>query len=475
MINYLNFQAEAEEALPEQQMGFRRILAGIYTQTGAHIVGAPMAHYNAINGSRFKFSLDRSYLPVHGLEGILKERNVVMTFKNLNGKQVAFHKAFNYLYRPAHMEQMPLYKFYSETKFVNISEARKAGTEYFEYTETHIFHKSEGVVYRTTDAVPTFPWTWLGSTKPFLTSILHPANNEATDHQKKEEYAFRFMLLFVPFRSRDDLQPDGGFYQNALQKAYEDGRITNDMIEIAENIQTIHNSLASRIPENSLSADTKLTETGAFENANGDDDNDDDDDYEDLLASIGELFLTLKDGDGLNADSECLDIQFGDKQMEPSASLSTTELENVIEFIHLEDNQGDIQQQQYATERFCSTTDNLNTLALRTRITRTQANEAIHATEKEIVIANGTWQSISRWGENEGLDGDQQTAFEILAAVYVLSFYDEAIVEATNSVTYEEFVERKKGLCQLARRDTNSEKPLCMFITGPAGAGKCKF
>ncbi len=432
-----------------------------------------MAHYNAINGSRFKFSFDRSYLPVHGLEGILKGTSVVMTFKNLNGKPVAFHKAFNYLYRPAQMEQMPIYKFYSETKFVNISEARKAGTEYFEYTEKHIFHKSEGVVYRITDAVPTFPWTWLGSTKSFLTSIFHPANKDAIDHQKKEEYAFGFMLLFVPFRSREDLQPDGGFYQNALQKAHEDGRITNDMIEIAENIQTIHNSLASRMPENSLSAETKLTETGAFENANGDED-DDDDEYEDLLATIGDLFLTLKNGDGLNADSECLDIQFGNKQME-AISLSATELENAIEFIHPDDNQGDIQQKPYSTERFCSTTNNLNTLALRTRITRTQANEAIHATEREIISANGTWQSISRWGENEGLDGDQQTAFEILAATYVLSFYDEAIVEATNSVTYEEFVERKNGLCQLARGDTNNEKPLCMFITGPAGAGKCKF
>ncbi len=115
-----------------------------------------MAHYNAINGSRFKVSHDCSYLPVHGLEGILKGTNVVMTFKNLNGKQVVFHKAFNYLYRPAHMEQMPIYKFYTETKFVNISEARKAGTGYFEYTEKHIFHKSEGVVYRITDEVPTF-------------------------------------------------------------------------------------------------------------------------------------------------------------------------------------------------------------------------------------------------------------------------------------------------------------------------------
>jgi hypothetical protein len=350
-------------------MGFYRILAGIYTQTSAHIVGAPMAHYNAFNGSRFKLSFDRSYLPVHGLEGILKGTSVVMTFKNLNGKPVAFHKAFNYLYRPAHMEQMPIYKFYSETKFVNISEARKTGTGYFEYTEKHIFQKSEGVVYRITYAVPTFPWTWLGPTKSFLTSILPPANKVATDHQKKEEYAFRFMLLFVPFQSREDLQQDGGFYQNALQKAHKDGRITNDMIEIAENIQRIHNSLASRISQNSLSAETKLTETGAFEKADGDDDNDDDDDdYKDLLASLGDLFLTLKNGDGLNADSECLDIQFGNKQME-APSLSTTELENAIEFFHLnEDNQGDIQQKPYSTERFCSTTNNLNTHALRTRI-----------------------------------------------------------------------------------------------------------
>jgi hypothetical protein len=42
-------------------------------------------------------------------------------------------------------------------------------------------------------------------------------------------------------------------------------------------------------------------------------------------------------------------------------------------------------------------------------------------------------------------------------------------------VTNEKFVERKNGLCQLARRDTNNKKPLCMLITGTTGAGKCKF
>jgi hypothetical protein len=36
-------------------------------------------------------------------------------------------------------------------------------------------------------------------------------------------------------------------YQGALQRAYQKGRISEEMIQIAENIQTLHNSLASDI------------------------------------------------------------------------------------------------------------------------------------------------------------------------------------------------------------------------------------
>jgi hypothetical protein len=43
------------------------------------------------------------------------------------------------------------------------------------------------------------------------------------------------------------------------------------MIQIAENIQTLHNSLLSGIPENSLSAKTFLTETTDFEIADEND------------------------------------------------------------------------------------------------------------------------------------------------------------------------------------------------------------
>jgi hypothetical protein len=114
-------------------------------------------------------------------------------------------------------------------------------------------------------------------------------------------------------------------------------------------------------------------------------------------------------------------------------------------------------------------------LALSTTITRTQANEGSDGVEKEIISANITWQSIKKWVENEVLDDDQQTAFDRLAATYVLTSSDEAIlIDTTDSETSNAFNLRMKGLLQVARKSEDIEKPLCMFITGPAGAGKCK-
>lgn len=428
-----------------------------------------MAHYNAINESRFTYSHEDSYLPVHALENLMKDKKIIMRFRFLNGKQVTFHKAHNYLYRPKPMEHMGLYFFYEETEFINIRKAKGDNTEYFEYTEQHLFRGVEGVVYRKTKAIPCFAWNWLGSTKSFLTSLLHPTDVNESDHQRKQEYAFRFMLLFLPFRSREDFETDG-CYQNAFQRAYNESRITEDMIQIAENIQTIHNSLASDIPPNTLSAETSELETGDFENTSEDNE---EDNNNALLASIGELFVNLTNGDGLKEETKTLDVQFGNKETEETI-LQHIELETAFEEFKSEDKSAATQCMKYKNERFCSPFQNLNSLAMQTTITRSEAEENLNAPQKEIINANGTWQSIAKWGENNGLDKEQQTGFEILAAMYVLSFYDEAIVNATTDGSFEEFVKRKKDLCLLARRNMETDDTLCMFITGPAGAGKCE-
>jgi hypothetical protein len=149
-------------------------------------------------------------------------------------------------------------------------------------------------------------------------------------------------------------------------------------------------------------------------------------------------------------------------------------LKNIIEYSSIADNHGNGRQKAYPTESVQSMNNNLNTLALQTMIAQSQAGDAFNSVKKAIIKANGTWQSISKWGKNEGLDKEQQTAFEILAAMHVLSLYDDMIVEDSNLEDYEAFIERKNGSGKLARQNMDTEEPLCIFITGPAGAGKCK-
>ena len=120
------------------------------------------------------------------------------------------------------------------------------------------------------------------------------------------------MILFLPFRLLKDLKIDES-YQKAFQEAYKDGKFGRRMIEIAENIQTIHNSLASSIPENQLTAETFLAKDCLLETMN----EEDKDNYEDMLAGIGALFLSLTTGNNLKEDAETFDLKFG-KQVEYS-------------------------------------------------------------------------------------------------------------------------------------------------------------
>ena len=150
-----------EETLPDELMGFRRVLAGIYSHTSAHVVAAPMAHHIAIEGSRFRFSHDVCWLPVEGVLSMVEGSNMIMRFRNIKGKQVTYHNAMNYIYRPTLMEDMCLYEFFQKLHVVSI--ARAGDSEVFEFLEEHPCSEVEGVFYLEREALPVFPWNWLGS------------------------------------------------------------------------------------------------------------------------------------------------------------------------------------------------------------------------------------------------------------------------------------------------------------------------
>jgi hypothetical protein len=54
----------------------------------------------------------------------------------------------------------------------------------------------------------------------------------------KEEYGYKFMILFLSFQSEADLLNDRSYQQRWIV-AYDDNLFSKQMIEIAENILTI--------------------------------------------------------------------------------------------------------------------------------------------------------------------------------------------------------------------------------------------
>ena len=123
-------------------------------------------------------------------------------------------------------------------------------------------------------------------------------------------------------------------------------------------------------------------------------------------------------------------------------------------------------------ERFRTGTSQLNSL-LQRRVGLVREVQETGAVVVPTSDACGSWESIVNWGRLAGLDAEQQVAFEILEATYVLTFYEEAnnnFVDGSQAG----LKENERRLKQLARRRPETEVPLRMFVTGPAGAGKCK-
>ena len=264
---------------------------------------------------------------------------MVMTFRNIGDSQKYFHASMHYAYRPQKMEDMCFYEYYSKIEFTSMTKATEEDREHFEFTENHPCANSEVAVYRSQICVPVFPWNWIGSTKAFATSMWQPVMITNPNYKMREAYAFKFMLLFLPFRNNLDLLQDGS-YQLKFVTEEKNRKFSAEMLEIADNIQTVHNSLEASIPENTLTAETDLREAEDFLEEEETSEN-----YQDAMAPTfsGKSFK-------------------GDKFIPETAE--ERNMESVIEFDLQEERNGEILINGQFNGCFQTTTLELNTLAM---------------------------------------------------------------------------------------------------------------
>jgi hypothetical protein len=208
-------EENTSDVTPHQQ-GFRRLLAGIYTHTNAHIIAAPMAHFLALNESRFWFSHKNIYLPVIAIESYLQNADTTGTFRMVGGKPTWYHRGMDYIYRPKEMEKLSLLDFSERTKSITYAQAKSEGRETFQFTKDHPFQKSYCVMNRDQQCIASFPWTWLQSTAKWTQSSRTNISTSHKDFKIREEYCRRFMMLFMPFRSMDDFLENTDNYHSAF-------------------------------------------------------------------------------------------------------------------------------------------------------------------------------------------------------------------------------------------------------------------
>ena len=285
------------------------------------------------------------------------------------------------------------------------------------------------------------------------------------------------MLLFLPFRSINDIKLNES-YLKQWQYSLQNGMFPEKMIVVAENIQHIHNSMEATLTENPLNSRTILEEADdIIENLNEDNTARAN---EDLLNNVAELFASEKEI--LTEETRIINQSFSGKFFKPELITEMMELKPLQSVLSYENSH----QMDIATENneitsfpqvFQTAVSELNTLAITQFIViNEEQNESNQSEiENESINATGTCQSICEWGKRANLDKQQQCAFEILSATYVLTFYEQAKNDVIDEMSTESFELRKEQLSILARRDPTSDKPLQMFITGPPGAGKCKF
>ena len=420
-----------------------------------------MAHCLAFEGSRCAFSHEQNCLPLTTLRKISVGEHATMNLSaSQNKERVPFCSAMNCLFRPTEFEKMCPHQFHSEIEVVRKPNKTK-GVIHHEFLPCHP-KKNTTTSRRKNPVVPTVDWTFFKNAKELLcpiTAPLNPARAQKTEFD--EECALRFLVAFGVHRKVEDLKLCES-HKNRLIQDCEKG-LFNDCSEIANNTQNIRNSLDAGTMNDDKPMEEMDDESEMDQTEN--------DESRRIHSMISEFFDSESGTEKLTEEAVHCSMEepsFDDTSV-PNGPIWENEPQSV--FV---DCTGEKQKQKkafFTKQRFVPSVCGMNTLI------QQHFDMGNNAKGKRNIKPTGSVSSIIAFGVSNGLDEEQQKAFEILTATFVLTFIDD-VMNGDSDVPFTEeastLLQSKEELEHLAQTNKRKNKPLRMFLTGPAGAGKCE-
>lgn len=475
-----------------EAVAFRRLLSATFAHQSNNIVGAAMAAYLTRNKSRFYFSHSFAWCPLRDITNLLNGENVNAAIA-INENSAYFHcEALHYLCRPTELEDVPVFKFYSQYEVCKQTENNKDSVYTFHNT-SQFKHPSfddltntclQGVRPRKIQRLAKVYQHDFPDTAMFEGNILDyftPINDYM------EQYSFKVLLLFLPIREKQDMLLDNS-YTKKLRQVVLDNKFDSTVFQFLQNIQdTKANNLRNSLTQDDLQRNTNTPDLDNTTPRNQTNDDNSEDQIsvthlnqlaqqmEDLQHYIDDTATTSAPLDSLPTSYNCAVIRKRGRFKCGSTKLPNF-LGTRIPVAH-----------DFVTNTFTPLLDDLQETHI---IHRLQPNQTqltqilithqgleqrsfgdITGQQQSVSVCkpNGSARSIIDWARKSKLDTTQQRAFEIIAASFVLSYYDPTVPtrHARHSYSAE-----KTRLRTLLHNNMWSNNQLVCFLHGPAGSGK---
>ena len=469
----------------------RRVLVASFSHQKTNIVGSPMASFLTRNKARFLFSHHPSWCPLRDLKQLLEGNEIEVQVSQHKGSQFFQTAALHYLCRPLELEQCSPFDFYSKYEVVNVT--NKTRDSLLPFHNSHFSHPSladnrflQGVRLRKTPSiVKVFQYDFADTAK--FDGCLLDGNYVPND--EAESYCKHALLLFLNYRSPQDLLPQSSFTE-CFRSHVHSGRIRPLQLEFLQNIQDVKsNSFRQQHTEDSLERCTQpfLPVSEATKNQ-AEDENEEDttlngpalDNMIDLLLNESSNLVSHTDGNlpdtltfaslrnkgthrggydhiaTLSGDSNNASI-FVQPTHETTDDVNNANTENEVEM---------------SSQRKPDVSDIVKLLLERTTRRHSNVNGTVETDTIQAFEANGSVESIFDWSRQAKLDRRQRRAFEILTATFVMSFYTEAQSDESRATRDQVFLKEKRKLETLLETRRRSSKQLILCLHGPGGSGK---
>ena len=464
--------------------GLSRLMGAVMVNTSQHICSGPMASYLVRNGSRFKYSEKFKYVPLREMLNLVHNPSHVddLPMGILQHDRGCFlsNEAMSYMMRPQTLNDLTALEFFEEYETVRKHDKMKNQAFWDLDMQQHPGFGRQAVRLRKESCLAQFPqWSF-----PDSSSFGGDIFTLTSPNTSVETYCSAVLVLGHPFRTLSDLTINGSFHEKFIQ-VYGNGQMPHRLQRILGNIQMFYNSM--RLPAKD---DPLLSRTQPFKGDTGEGKEENGEEEEDNFFDGVFEFLQCSNSTPMNNADE---VGLTAMRKEGGRKCGFSNLPNPEKMAHEDllhwqinpELPQDFIHTTSAQPMRISPTDHLAaehqsrekpTIQQLMQLTYRATRRRVDGEAAAGVAADGTALSIIEWScrSDLTLDEEQQVAFQVATAAFILTYYDEAGVDpqATFPASRLTFIHEKRKLRSLAR--LQHHVALRMFLDGPGGAGKSR-